>query len=266
MASLKIAGCQMQVTADIQANVIKILAGIQEAVKSGADLVAFPECAISGYPPLNHPSIDDIDISLIAEANQTVCDAAREYGIWVVAGTILASSEGLLNSALVINDKGIIEGRQDKLHFMPGDKPYFNAVASLECFDIKGVRIGVMVCYDIRFPEPYRILREEGAEAFVVILNACGGDTWKRPIMEGSFRCRAAENTAYVAAINAAGPLQMCVSRICDPVGVDLAYAEVDTEQMLLAEIDTERTNDGCYFDRRADMFSVKLNKPSPCE
>ncbi len=260
MSVINIAGCQMLVSADIDLNVSKIVAGIRDGAESGADLVVFPECAVSGYPPVHHTCISEIDVVAIAEANQTVCDAARKYGVWVVVGTIVQSSAGLLNTALLINDSGIIEGRQDKLHLFQGDKSYFVQGESLECFTIKGVRLGITVCYDSRFPEIYRVLREEGAEVFIMILNGCGGDTWKRPVMEGTFRCRAAENTAFVVAVNAAGPQQICVSRICDPLGVDLEVAEADTEQMLYAQLDTMKTQDGIYFDHRADLFNTSIN------
>jgi len=260
MPVINIAGCQMLVTADVGSNVSKIVAGIRDGAESGADLVVFPECAVSGYPPIHHSDIKDIDMVSVAEANQSICDAARKYGVWVVVGTIVQSSDGLLNTALLINASGAIEGRQDKLHLFHGDRSYFVQGESLECFTVKGVRLGISVCYDSRFPEIFRVLREEGAEVFIMILNGCGGDTWKRPVMEGTFRCRAAENTAFVVAVNTAGSQQICVSRICDPVGVDLAVAEADTEQMLIAELNTSKTLEGIYFDCRADLFSVSMN------
>lgn len=258
MPKIKLAGYQMPISADLDANLSKIEYGIKEASESRAQLVIFPECAVSGYPPLHHKTIEEIDILQIGLNNQRICELAAEHKIWVIAGTIIPSSDGYLNTALVINDEGEITGRHDKLHLMPLDHNYFIPGSSLDTFDILGIRMGVLVCYDIRFPEPYRILREEGAELFVTILNACGGETWKQPVMEGTFRCRAAENTAFHAAINAAGPLQMAISRICDPFGVDLACAESDADSLIYAEIETEKTAKGYYYDRRYDLFSIE--------
>lgn len=220
-------------------------------------MLALPECALSGYPPLHHKATSDIDAVRIAELNAQVCDLAKKHSIWVVLGTILMSSEGLLNSALVISDRGRIIGRQDKLHLMSRDKDFFAPGVGARVFDVKGVKFGVLICYDARFPEPFRYLRERGAKLIVVISNACGGETWKLPVLKGTFRCRAAENSCFVVAVNAAGPLQMATSRICDPRGLDLAAARRDTQQMIFADIDLSETDTGCFYDRRTDQFAV---------
>lgn len=247
----------MRVTADLDANFRSISRAIRRAAAEGARLLVLPECAISGYPPLHHGSISDIDTLRIAEMNGEICEMARRHSIWVVLGTILMSSSGLLNSALVISDEGEIVGRQDKLHLMSGDREFFAPGVGAQVFDIAGMPVGVLVCYDVRFPEASRYLRESGAQVVVYILNACGGETWKLPVLEGTFRCRAAENSCFVMAVNAAGPLQMATSRICEPMGLDLAAARRDTPQMLFADIDLSATKRGYFHDRRTDQFAV---------
>lgn len=259
MESIKVAAYQMKVGADIDANLAKIQSGIQKAAQAGAKIIALPECALPGYPPDNQTGPQDIDHTRIAEMNGEVCDLAAEHGIWVILGTIVMSSEGLLNSALVISDTGEIVGRYDKLHLMPLDKKVFALGTGAWTFDMSdGVRFGVLICYDIRFPEPFRYLREEGAQVIFVILNACGRDTWKLPVMEGTFRARAAENSCFIVAANAAGPLQMATSRIVNPLGLDLASANQDREEMILADLDMSKTEAGYFYDRRLDMFMVK--------
>lgn len=247
----------MRVSPDPDANFAKISEGIERAADGDAKLLALPECALSGYPPLHHPGPASIDLLRIAELNDEVAGAARRNGMWVVLGTILMSSEGLLNSALVISNAGEVVGRYDKLHLMPDDKTYFTSGAGVPIFDMDGVPMGVQICYDARFPEPFRYLREQGARLIVNISNACGGDTWKAPVLEGTYRTRASENSCFLVAVNAAGPLQMATSRICNPLGLDLASANHDAEEMLFATIDLSETESGYFHDRRTDQFEV---------
>lgn len=254
---MKVAAYQMRVTADVEGNFRNIRGAIRRAARQGARVLVLPECALSGYPPLHYKSTADIDTLRIAELNSEVCDLARQHSIWVILGTILMSSEGLLNSALVISDAGEIVGQYDKLHLMGGDRKFFAPGVGARVFDIAGVPTGLLICYDMRFPEAFRYLRERGAKVIVVILNACGGETWKLPVLEGTFRCRAAENTCFVVAVNAAGPLQMATSRICDPLGLDLAAAKKETQQMIFADIDPTLTKQGYFHDRRTDQFAV---------
>ncbi len=255
MGEFRVSASQMEVTADIERNLQRIIAGIEQAADNGSRLVAFPECAVSGYPPLHHKSLADIDTHRIAEANDEVARAAARCGLWVVFGTILASSKGLTNSALVVSDEGEIVGRYDKMHLMPMDKNFFVFGSEPCLFKMPETDFGVLICYDARFPEPFRFLRNKGAKIIVVISNACGSDTWKVPVLEGTYRTRASENSCFVVAVNAAGPLQMATSRIVNPLGLDLASTNQDCEEVISAQIDLSETDSGYYPDRREDVF-----------
>ncbi len=254
---MKVAAYQMQVGADIEANFGRIGKAIESAAKQGAQLLALPECALPGYPPHHHAGPDEIDTAATALFNAEVAQLAGRNSIHVILGTILMSSEGLLNSALVISNEGEILGRYDKLHLMEDDKRFFVPGVGARNFQLGGLSTGVLICYDARFPEPFRYLREQGAQMIVVISNACGSDTWKRPVLEGTYRARAAENTCFLIAVNAAGPLQMATSRIVNPLGLDLASAGYDHEEMLFAQIDPAETDAGYFYDRRTDQFRV---------
>ena len=257
MTSFKAAAYQMTVGVDTLQNFLRIQKAVATAAESGARVIALPECAISGYPPHHFGSADEIDALAIAETNEKVRELAGRHGIWIVVGTILISSEGLLNSALVISDEGELVGRYDKIHLMPEDKKFFVPGTGARVFHAGEAPFGVLICYDARFPEPFRYLRERGARFIVTISNACGGDTWKLPVLEGTYRARASENSCFVIAVNAAGPLQMATSRICDPLGLDLASAEVDREELIFADVDLSETETGYFYDRRSDLFEV---------
>ena len=248
----------MGVTGDPDENLARVTEAVKRAARADARLLALPECSLSGYPPIHYDSPADIDAARIAELNACVCSAARDAGIAVVLGTVTMSSEGLLNSALVISAEGEILGRYDKLHLMPEDRKFFRPGWAVPVFDVAGASVGVQICYDARFPEAFRLLREQGAQVIVNISNACGSDTWKAPVLEGTYRARAAENSCYLVAVNAAGPLQMATSRIVSPIGLDLAVANQDREEDLFADLDLYECERGYFFDRRTDLFRVE--------
>jgi omega-amidase len=254
---LRVAACQMAVTDDIEANTDRICVGIADAAARGAEVVAFPECAVSGYPPLCHESRYDIRLDLLPEAHQRVRGAARDAGIWVLVGSVMEDGLALLNTALVIAPDGQIRGHYEKLHLIEGDERFFAAGSRLPVFDMDGVLFGVQICYDARFPEPFRLLKQAGARVIFNLSNACGGDTWKIPVLEGVYRARASENCLYLVAVNAAGPLQMAVSRIVDTDGLSLAAANQDAEEMIVADLDLSRVGPGHFGCRRTDLFEL---------
>jgi predicted amidohydrolase len=254
---MRAAGCQMSVTADIQANTRAICAGIAEAAACGAGVVVFPECAVSGYPPLCHSAPSDIHLADVDRAHRTICDAARRAGVWTIVGTVTAQDGDLLNTALVIGPDGVVRGEYSKLHLMEDDRRFFRAGERLPVFDMDGIPFGVQICYDARFPEPFRLLKEAGVRVVFNLSNACGSDTWKVPVLEGVYRARASENGIYLVAVNAAGPLQMAVSRILDTNGLTLAAANQDIEETIIADLDLMLVGPGHFDTRRTDLFEV---------
>lgn len=255
----RIAVCQIRISHDPEANLAKIVQTLNEAKSGGAEIALLPECAVSGYPAHRDGKPSPIPISEIESVNSRLPDTARQIGIACVVGTITRQGRRLRNSALAIDEQGNLLARADKLHMFEDDGAYFEPGHDISTFTWHGALMGVLICYDIRFPEPFRILKQMGAEMVFVPLNARGADTWKIPVLEAAFRTRAAENAYWLAAANAAGPRQMCVSRVCDPDGLSPAAAEVDEEQIIYADINLDHPAGRIYADRRTDLFEVRM-------
>jgi predicted amidohydrolase len=223
---------------------------VARAAATGADLVLLPE-KWNGLG--SHEILSNVAESL--EGGETV-DAmsrwARTHGITLVGGSIAERREGrekLSNTCVVFDPQGEIAAVYRKIHMFdvevggvvyreseseePGDRPF--------ACGVEGWRLGLTVCYDLRFPELYRILAVEGAELVTVpaaFTLYTGKDHW-----ELLLRARAVENQCYVVAANQWGVVEGKASygrsSIVDPWGVVLAQAP-DEDGIVSAELDRE--------------------------
>jgi predicted amidohydrolase len=249
--SIRVACVQMTSRADRAANLEKADRLVARAAATGADVVVLPEKwdAIGDHDEL-HAAATPLD----GETVETMRGWARTHGITLVGGSISERREGrekLSNTCVVCDPEGEIVAVYRKIHLFdveaggfvyresdaeePGDEP---VVAEVE-----GWPVGLTVCYDIRFPELYRVLALEGALLFTVPAHFTlytGKDHW-----ELLLRARAVENQCYLAAAaqigeTLPGRLSYGRSSIVDPWGIVLAQAP-DEETVISAQLDRAR-------------------------
>jgi predicted amidohydrolase len=221
---------------------------VARAAATGADLVLLPE----KWNGLGSHEIL-LDVAEPLDGGETVEAMSRwasTHGITLVGGSIAERREGrekLSNTCVVFDPEGEIEAVYRKIHMFdvevggvvyreseveePGDGP-------VSC-EVEGWKLGLTVCYDLRFPELYRILAVEGAELVTVpaaFTLYTGKDHW-----ELLLRARAVENQCYVVAANQWGVVEGKASfgrsSIVDPWGVVLAQAP-DGDGVIAAELD----------------------------
>jgi nitrilase len=202
----KVAAVQMVSTPDVNQNMATCARLLAEAAASGAELVTLPE-----YWPIM--GMKDADKVAHAEEpgagpiQQFMANAAREHGIWLIGGTLpLVSGEAgkVLNTTLVYDPQGKPVARYDKIHlfgFTRGSESYNESAtivpgASVGMFDAPFGRVGLSVCYDLRFPELYRAM---GTCALIVV-PAAFTHTTGMAHWEVLLRARAIENQCYVLA------------------------------------------------------------------
>ena len=249
---IRVACVQLTSRADKAENLEKTERLVAEAAASGADVVLLPEKwnAIGGVETL-HEAAETIESGESVEAMR---GWASRHGITLVGGSITERREGrekLSNTSLVFDPDGELVALYRKIHLFdvdvgghryreseaeePGEEP---VIARLE-----GWPIGLTVCYDLRFPELYRILALEGAELVTVPAHFTlytGKDHWHVLL-----RARAIENQNYVAAAAQIGetiPGKPSYGRslIADPWGTVVAQAP-DEETVISAELDRVR-------------------------
>lgn len=197
---MRIALCQIPVGDDPKEN----LERAREALASApdADLALFPEATQVRFGGAMADAAEPLDGPWVT----ALAEAAGEHGTAVIAGVFEPAGDGRVhNTAVAIDGSGTLVGSYRKIHLFdsfggresdlvaPGDAP---VVVSL-C----GMRVGLMTCYDIRFPELARALVDRGAEMLVVIAAWAQG-TFKEEHWVTLVRARAIENTTWVAAVD----------------------------------------------------------------
>ena len=252
---LRIACVQFRASGSKSENLERMEPLVARAATTGADLVLLPE-KWNGIG--THEII--LDVAEPLDSGETVGAMsawAKQHGITLVGGSIVERRDGrekLSNTCVVFDPEGEISATYRKIHMFdvevggqvyresdseePGEGP-------MSC-EVEGWRLGLTVCYDLRFPELYRILAVEGAEVITVpaaFTLYTGKDHW-----ELLLRARAVENQCFVAAANQwgvheGGKASYGRSSIIDPWGVVLAQAP-DEETVISAELDRARVEE----------------------
>ena len=201
-----VAAIQMVSTPDLAHNIARARALVAQAAALGATLVSLPEY----WPVMGMHERDKIGMAEQVghgPIQAFMMAAAREHGIWLIGGTLpLASGDctRVMNTTLVYNPDGESVARYDKIHlfgFNRGDEAYDEARTiapggAVASFEAPFGRVGLSVCYDLRFPELYRMM---GTCALIVV-PAAFTDTTGRAHWEVLLRARAIENQCYVLA------------------------------------------------------------------
>lgn len=236
-----------------------------EAAAAGALLICFPEQFVTGWSPKIPPGAGEPLDGPLAAAFSRI---ARENGI-AVAGSLIEAREGELprNTAVVFGADGALLAAYAKIHlFSPdGEDRYYTAGDRLATFTLGGVTFGLAVCYDLRFPELFRIYALAGVECMLVpaAWPCCRLRHWETLIP-----ARALENRYYVAGINTAGGPGGAYcggSLAADPDGTLIARGGTGGE-ILVVDIDPvtvreARSSLPTLSDRRSDLYHRLLSK-----
>ena len=210
-SSLCVAAVQMVSTPRVDENLRTAAARIAEAVALGAELVALPEYfAIMGMSDSDKVGVREHDGS--GPIQDFLAASAREHGIWLIGGSLPLSADSpdkVLNSSVAYNPHGQRVARYDKIHlfgFRQGAEAYDESVTIQAgrqpvAFATPFGRVGLSICYDLRFPELYRAL---GVTELLVV-PAAFTETTGRAHWEILLRARAIENQCYVLAVAQGG-------------------------------------------------------------
>ncbi len=257
---------------DKNRNIKKIGEKVTEAKKRGARLVIFPEMSLTGY--VVRDEVYELAENIPGPSTKALERIAQRTKTHIVLGMPELSGKTqatVYNSSVLVGPKGFI-GKYRKMylptHSVFEEKRYFRSGYQPAALDTELGKIGLIICYDIFFPEVSRLTRLEGAQLIVCI---SASPTMRRAFFETLTTARAIENTAFLAYVNLVGTedgLQFWGgSRLIGPSGKVLAKAKYDEEDMVLGTVDYDEIRPVETFvptlrDLRPELFD-KLKEAS---
>ena len=271
--NIKVAAIQMEcITNDKAANVSKALKLIEKAAKEGSQLILLPEFFTTGYYSFREHNQELFQESetIPGPTSHAIGELAKKYGLYIV--TPIFEKVGLgryYNTAPLIGPDGEVLGKYSKTHIPAREKYYFRPGSEFPVFKTKIGNIGIIICYDRKFPETFRIVTLNGAEIILVPSSlfprpkATVSEDW-----EYIARTRALENGVFAVFVNEAGEEQGMEyfghSLIINPKGDVLARAGFD-ECIITATINLEEVEllkKRRYLqDRRPEIYSKLIDK-----
>lgn len=254
MKKFKIGLCQMRVTGSKNRDLEKAVQMLESCGRNGVHIAALPEMFNCPYETVKFPEY--AENSSNSETLSVISQAAQYNDMYVVAGSIPELDEDkIYNTSFIFNRKGNIVGKHRKIHlfnidikngirFMESDT--LSSGNDITVIDTEYCKIGIAICFDMRFQEMYAEMARKGAKiiftpgAFNMIT---GPAHWELLV-----RARALDNQLFHAAVSPArnkdaNYIAYGNTMICDPWGAVLARAD-EHEQIIYAEIDLDRIND----------------------
>jgi 5-aminopentanamidase len=224
------------------------LARLEEAAGAGAQLLVLPECAIPGYMFESGDEALPYAEEIPGPSTEALADACRRLDVYAVCGLLERDGDVLHNAAVLVGPEGLV-GSYRKTHLpflgvdrlvVPGDE--------LPVYETPLGRIGVEICYDLRFPEVTRTLALKGAD---FVAHPTNFPMAAKVQTEVITLARAAENRIYLLTANRVGNErwgEFCGwSQIVDPYGRRLAEADETEETLLVADVEIEKARDKDY-------------------
>jgi len=224
-------------------NIRKIEENVTHAKTQGAKLVIFPELSLTGYTLRDQAY--ELAETIPGPSTSVLEEMAKKANVHIIVGMPELSEKTqstIYNTAVLVGPNGFI-GKYRKMylptHSVFEEKRYFRPGYQTAAFDTKLGKIGLIICYDVFFPEVSRLTRLKGAQLIVCI---SASPAIRRAFFETLTAARAIENTAFLAYVNLVGiedGLQFWGgSRLIGPNGKAIVKAKYDKEDLVIGELD----------------------------
>jgi omega-amidase len=235
---------------------------IRHAAASGADLICFPEQFATGWDPSSRKNIEDPDGKIVSALRKY----AKESGISIIGSFRERSESNPKNTVVVIGKDGTIQTVYSKIHlFSPAQENMaFTPGNDLGIFTLNEMRCGIAICYDLRFPDLFRLYAQKGVQ---VVFVPAAWPAGRIRHWELFISARAAENQMYVVGVNTTGKTPVDTypgaSITADPHGTIITRAN-DAEQLTFVDldpamVDSTRSTFPVGNDRRDELYRELL-------
>lgn len=230
---MKFGAYQFCGSGNISQNFEHICQGIRQAAQQQVRFLLFHECALTGYPPL-HTALSDIDFAYAERCLQQISALAKENAMYLAVGSVTRQPSGPCgnfachNSILVFSPQGTALTPYHKRALWGWDREHFTEGENDGIYQIDHLRVGIRVCFEVRFPEFFRELYKANAD--LCAISFCDiskqENSWRYQLITGHLQTRAVENvmpvlsvndsaffqTAPTAAIDIHGEVEQCLS------------------------------------------------------
>lgn len=236
---MRIGAYQYPVTGDILENFAKIRRGIELAARTGIRLLVFPECAVTGYPPFCIKSSSDVDFDAVNSILEKLQTLAEKYQLYLVVGTIIKTDDLCYNSAIVFQPDG--QRRVYSKRALWGwDRDNFSEGHDLGVVEIESLKVGIRICFEVRFPEYFRELYQQRTDLNLILFYDSSNieDPDRFSMIKGHIQTRAVENVCPVLTCNTSSSFQTAPTILFDRSGRVLAEMERGSEGLLYYDLE----------------------------
>jgi predicted amidohydrolase len=243
MSTIKVAACQIDPKiGEVDANLERIATAVAEAAAGGATFIVLPEAAVTGYAFSSLAEALPVARQAESSAEGVLAGLSQTHRVTIVCGSLEANGDEVFNVAMVL----LADGRRyryRKIHlpFLGIDRYATPGPDAPAVIEVDGLRFGVLICYDLRFPEAARVCALEGADLIALPTNWPVGVQFHPDLFAPA---RAAENHCYVLAADRVGTERgttfMGRSVLYDPDGQRLAVASDTDEEIIYGDVSPE--------------------------
>jgi len=270
MRKITISAIQMDIeSGNLKTNMEKALKMMEKAANRGSDIITLPEMWPVGF---DYEAMSQLPESYLDDILEFLTDIAFKHKTYIVSGTICEPVDGnRFNTCFLIDPAGKITGKYRKIHLFKeiGERNFFSPGWDIGYFDTHLAKIGIAICYDLRFPEVFRQMALSGAEVIFVPAQ------FPHPRLEHwdvLLRARAIENQLFVVGCNRVGKMEKIEyfghSMIIGPYG-DIIEEAGDGEELITEVIDLERLYNvrkvlPSLSERRPEVYTEMPSKKEP--
>lgn len=216
---MRIAAYQFAVSGNMIENYREIENAIYLAKSQNVQLLIFPECALTGYPPRDMANSACVDFKLVYAMCDKLQTIADKNNISFIVGAIYKEQE-IYNRAMLFQPDSRVKS-YDKRALWGWDQDNFTQGSSDGIFETEGIRFGIRICFEIRFPEFFRELYKSKTDVNLVLFYdvADTDDPERYNMIRGHLQTRAVENVTTTISVNAISPFQTAPTIVFDKSG-----------------------------------------------
>lgn len=233
---MRVGAYQFSVTGNINDNMNTIKKAISLAADKEIRLLVFPECSLTGYHPLTIQSCDNIDFIHVEQCFYELQQLSIKYNMFIIIGSVTMYNKKYFNSAMIFSPEEHKIAPYNKRALWGYDKENFTAHNNKGIFEIDTFKIGIRICFEIRFPEYFRELYKSETDFNVVIFyDVSNNDDIERyELIKSHLKTRTVENVSTIVSVNAISPYQTAPTAVFDSSGKVIIELPRNTENLLV--------------------------------